>query len=250
MTKDEAIAVLKGPYGRELQKVATDYTSVLFWAEHPAGERGPRIGHGSVFFLDLGYGILAVTADHVFQAYLDRKGEGSNLVCQIGKVRFDPEARLIDHDRNLDIATLRIEERDLTNEGKIAHRPATWPPKPPDQGKGIFFAGFPGVYRRELGPLELEWGSYFGISVATSVTDQYVAAQFERTEMVDILGTGLPPEGEWLGGLSGGPMWTLVETEIFSWRLAGVIYEYSSDFEILFARRPDRLRPDGRLARL
>jgi len=88
-----------------------------------------------------------------------------------------------------------------------------------------------------------------GVTVATSVTDDYVASQFDRADMVDIFGTGLPPERQWLGGLSGAPLWTLVETKIFSWRLAGVIYEYSTEFEILYARRSDRLKPDGRLRR-
>ena len=221
---------------------------MIFWAQPVDRDRDPRIGNGSVFFLDLGHGALVVTADHVLQGYLDRRVERPNLACQIGNIPFDPEASLIDRDPDLDIATFRINDRDLAKEGKIAHRPATWPPKPPDQGKGVFFTGFPRVYWSELRPLVFEWGSYFGISVATSVTDGYIATQFDRNEMVDISGTGLPPGGQWLGGLSGGPLWTLVETEIFSWRLAGVIHEYSSDFAILFAKRPDRLRPDGRLS--
>lgn len=247
MTKEEAIALLKGPYSRELRRIATDYTSVIFWAERPSGDHDPRIGNGSVFFLDLGHGAFVVTADHVFQGYLNRKLERPNLVCQLGNITFDPEAALIDRNRDLDIATFRIDEGDLAKDGKIAHHPADWPPKPPDQGKGVFFTGFPRVYWSELRPDAFEWGSYFGISVATSVTDDYVASQFDRDEMVDIFGTGLPPAGQWLGGLSGGPIWTLVETEIFSWRLAGVIHEYSREFEILFAKRPDRLKPDGRL---
>jgi hypothetical protein len=246
MTKDEAIRLLKGPYGHEMQKIATDYTSVIFWADR---DRDTRIGNGSVFFLDLGQGTFAVTADHVVQAYLDRKAERPDVICQIGSIAFDPEARLIDRDRHLDIATFRVDYRELRKDGKIAHHPPTavWPPKPPDPGKGVFFAGFPRVYWSELHPRTFEWGSYFAITVATSVTDDHVASQFDRSEMVDILGTGLPPEGEWLGGLSGAPLWALVETELFSWRLAGVIYEYNSNFEILFARRPDCLKLDGGL---
>ncbi|MBI4001058.1 MAG: hypothetical protein HY348_04665 [Nitrospira defluvii] len=249
MTKDEAIALLKGPYSREMRKVATDYTSVIFWADRPGQGCDTRIGNGSVFFLDLGEGTFAVTADHVFQGYLDRKAERADLVCQIGNNLFDPEASLIDRDRKLDIATFRVDERTLAKDGKIPHRPllAAWPPKPPDQGKGVFFSGFPRMYWSELRPLTFEWGSYFAITVATSVTDDYVASQFERSDMVDAFGSGLPPAGQWLGGLSGAALWTLVETELFSWRLGGVIYEYSSDFEILFARRPDRLKADGRL---
>ncbi len=247
MTKDEAVALLKGPYGREIAKIATDYTFVIFWAAPGDGSGDTRIDNGSGFFLDCGEGTFAVTADHVLQGYLERKRHEPGLICQIGNVHFEPEARLIDRDPNLDIASFRIDEREIAIDGKLAHRPdpAKWPPKPPEPGKGIFFAGFPGVYRSQRGPLAFEWGSYVGVTVATSVTDDYIACQFDREEMVDMFGTGLPPEKQWLGGLSGAPFWTLVETAIFSWRLGGVIYEYNSEFEILYARRLDRLGPDG-----
>ena len=80
-------------------------------------------------------------------------------------VSFDPEARLIDRDADLDIATFRIEEQELAVDGKIAHQPpiASWSPKPPDRGKGVFFAGFPRVHWTRRGPLEFEWGCYVGL---------------------------------------------------------------------------------------
>jgi hypothetical protein len=172
-------------------------------------------------------------------------------MCQIGNVLFAPEPRLIDRDSSLDVATFRIDEHEVAADGKVVHKPdpATWPPKPPEIGKGTFFAGFPREYRSQNGPRTFEWGSYFGVAVATSVTDQYIAYQFDRSEMVDIFGTGLPPEKQWLGGLSGAPLWTLVQTNIFSWRLGGVIYQYNSEFELLYARRSDCIARDGRLRR-
>ena len=65
--------------------------------------------------------------------------------------------------------------------------------------------------------------------------------------MVDAFGTGLPPEGQALGGLSGTPLWSLVQNEVFSWRLAGVIYQFQEKFEILYARRPDCIAEDGKI---
>jgi hypothetical protein len=44
-----------------------------------------------------------------------------------------------------------------------------------------------------------------------------------REDMVDMFGTGTLRRRRSLGGLSGAPLWTLVQTNIFSWRLAGVI---------------------------
>lgn len=53
--------------------------------------------------------------------------------------------------------------------------------------------------------------------------------------------------GRWLGGLSGAPLWTLVEGDVFWWRLAGVLVEYSTELDLLIARRPDAILRDGRL---
>ncbi len=59
MTRNEAVDLLKGPYGREIGKIATDYTSVIFWAVPYAGSGETSIGNGSVFFLSSGKGFAA-----------------------------------------------------------------------------------------------------------------------------------------------------------------------------------------------
>jgi hypothetical protein len=248
-TKDEAVALLKGQYGREIIKIAANYTSVIFWGEPSPRAGDSQITNGSIFFLDCGEGIFAVTADHVCQGYLKRKASTPRLVCQIGKIPFEPETRLIDRDDELDIATFRVDEKELVVDGKAAHKPSSWPPKPPDLEKGVFFAGFPGIYRNQLSPLSVEWRLYSGIATATSITDEYITCRIDRSDIVDTIGVGLPPEKQQLGGLSGAALWTLVETSIFSWRLGGIIYQYNPEFEIFRAKRPDRLKSNGQLSR-
>jgi hypothetical protein len=248
MTRDEAISMLQGPYGREIGNVASSYTAVFFWMTiAPTAE----IGHGSIFFLECGSGAFAVTANHVYEAYLERKQLDPSLTCQIGNLPFVPEARLIDRDPELDVATFRIEEREVEADGKVIHRvsPNNWPPKPPDLGKGVFFAGYPKVHRKVHHPKKVEWGTYVGVLTATSIGERHIVCQYERDEMVDMFGTGTPPVGQWLGGLSGAPLWTLVETGVFSWRLGGILYQFSTEFEVLYARRPDCILADGRLCR-
>ena len=153
------------------------------------------------------------------------------------------------------MATFRIEEREVKADGKVVHRvhPDHWPPKPPDAGKGVFFAGYPKVYREVQTHSKVKWGTYVGVLTATSISERHIVCQYDRDEMVDMFGTGIPPVGQWLGGLSGAPLWTLVEASVFSWRLGGVLYEFGPEswpeFEILYARRPDCLLADGRLCR-
>jgi hypothetical protein len=248
MTKDEGISLLKGPYGREIGTVASRYTAVILWT---TSSPNANIEHGSIFFLDCGSGSFAVTANHVYEAYLERKQGEPSLTCQIGNVPFVPKERLIDHDPELDVATFRIEEREVEADGKVIHRanPNNWPPKPPDPGKGVFFAGYPKVYREVQTSRRVKWGTYVGVLTATSIRERHIICQYDRDTMVDMFGTGIPPVGQWLGGVSGAPLWTLVETGVFSWRLGGILYQFSTEFELLYARRPECTLADGRLYR-
>ena len=72
--------------------------------------------------------------------------------------------------------------------------------------------------------------------------------QISGDEMIATSGH-TPYEPQWLGGISGAPIWTLVQGVLFSWRLAGVIVEYSEDYGILIATRSDVIAPDGRIVR-
>jgi hypothetical protein len=168
-------------------------------------------------------------------------------------LRFDPEERLIDRDPTLDIATFRITEREVeTIMGKWIHRPAQWPPLPPEEGKGVFTAGSPAVHRRILSGHAIEWGVYSLLVTATAVSDEKIICQFERGEWVDPRGFELaePPPKPSIPGLSGAPLWTLTENATIGWRLGGVIYQFSEDFELLYVRRPDCIRQDGTLNKM
>ncbi len=50
-------------------------------------------------------------------------------------------------------------------------------------------------------------------------------------------------------GISGSPLITLIENTIFTWRLAGVIYEASTDWGIILARPADYPSPNGKIIR-
>jgi hypothetical protein len=68
--------------------------------------------------------------------------------------------------------------------------------------------------------------------------------------MLDLGGSGLPPPGYDIGGVSGGPMLmpTLVEGGVI-WRFAGVIIEAAAGtlFEQVVAVRAHYIHPDGRI---
>jgi hypothetical protein len=123
--------------------------------------------------------------------------------------------------------------------------------------RGVVFAGFPGIERKSSRRLNVDFGAMFGSGVASSISDRNVSCLFERERWIDVLGLGLPPPEYPLGGLSGGPMLTVVEDKLRAYRLAGIIVqgpnkqaEESIDgFEVLRARRADFIKADGAIDR-
>lgn len=210
-----------------------------------------------MFFLDCGAGCFAVTAAHVYEGYLAAKGAQARLVCQVGDVSFDPAAALIDCDLDIDIATFRFSAEQVQEAGKVVLTGCqpSWPPYTPQVDRGVVFAGFPGIERRWIARRAINWGIYTGGTVASSVSERDVSCAFERDHWIDVMGTGLPPEGYDMGGISGGPMLMIVERGgLRSYCLAGVVYQGPNPdgidgFEAVRARRAHFILPDGRLDR-
>ena len=94
----------------------------------------------------------------------------------------------------------------------------------------------------------IEFGVCFGFGLAKSVNLRDVSSVIEREDMIPVAGVDLPPLGYDLGGMSGAPMLALVEPEILSWRLAGVIHQCSRDRgEIVKAARADFIDQAGQV---
>ena len=179
MTRDEAIDLLRGPFGKVIRDTVTSYVAPLCWE---ALEDDGRIvlRNGTVFFLDAGQGPFAVTASHVYQGYLEAKDKYPQAICQLWNMRFDPVARLIAHQcdpqSEPDIATFHITSDEIRRLGKVilTGQQTSWPPLPPKEGTGAFFAGFPGQDREQFVPNEVNFGVLQGFLLATSVTDRTI----------------------------------------------------------------------------
>ena len=256
MDRERAIDLCKGNFGKESLKSVANYAAPLFWVT--ADDNGEhKINNGSIFFVDASEGLLAITANHVFEKYIEVKGSSSNIYCQIARNCFDPIARetihleletcLIDKDPEADIATFRISEADVETVGATVLK--TWPPLVPQEGLGVAFTGYPSHGRQLVGPQEISFTPFPTLTIATSVSHRLISCQLERECLVDTPGFSKLPSNFDTGGLSGGPLLVNVEKNgIFYWRLGGVITQGNSDLEIVRASRVDHLRPDGTFA--
>lgn len=257
VTKEQAIDLATGDYGKETLKQIANYVAPIFWLERTAERL--EIRNGSMFFVDAGEGLFAVTASHVFEKYrnakacsekeVSRSQIGPNIFGSPGReaVPFDLESRLIEHDSAADIATFRVLREELDAVGSTIL--TAWPPMLPKKGLGIGFAGFPGQARRLIRPQMIEFGVHSALSVATEINDRLISCQVQREHVLGVPGFPPLPEQFEVGGLSGGPLLTHVEKNGISyWRLGGVIREGSATFEIIWASRADRLKADGTIS--
>lgn len=258
---EEAKAILRAGLGRAELEFITSITAPLYWVWQE-GDR-LQVRNGSCFFLDAGEGVFGVTAAHVIRGFQSARSEHARISCQIGTdAIFDIDGKnaLIAIHDEIDIATFRITRAEVASIGKtiLTGHQAAWPPAPAQVNRGVYTCGFPGVSTRWLSPGEISFGAAPGSGIATNVNDHSISSQIERQYLIDTMGTGLPPENFDFGGISGGPMLTVVEGNgLRSWRLGGVIYagpntsddpeEAIAGLEIIWARRADFLLPDGQL---
>ena len=262
--ENEAREIMGAGLGRAELEFATSLCAPLYWIiRETDGSR--RVRNGTAFFLNAGAGVFAVTADHVLtgldQDQLLHMIEGVQLGVGLS-LDFAGRHAVIDRDADMDIATFRIEECEVAEIGKtiLTGYQDSWPPKPPQQDRGVYFSGFAGVNTRWIAANEISFGAVPGSGVATSVGPRDVSTQFERQNWIDVMNLGLPPEDYDFGGISGGPMLSVIERQgLRTWSLAGVIYQgpnSSADdeksikgFEVIKARHASFIRPDGTLDR-
>ncbi len=89
---------------KKILQAAASYAAPISWR---LGEEIDK-NRGTAFFISIDDAAFAVTAEHVYRAYMRMKGKGSNVRWGIGGLSFDPEERLIALDDWLDIAIFRV----------------------------------------------------------------------------------------------------------------------------------------------
>ena len=257
MTHERAIDLCKGDYGKETLKQVADYVAPIFWvARDECAEL--QFSNGSIFFVDAGSGIFAVTANHVYEEFVRAGEEAAEIRSAIvpncfgapGRetVPFPLCDRLIDRDAENDIATFNVLPEEMDKIGNTVL--TTWPPMAPQEGLGVAMAGFPGHDRKIVSLHEISFAVYPVLATAKTVGERLISCQFERDYVVETPGFAVPPPNYSTGGMSGGPLLTLIDLDGFVfWRLGGVIREGSNDMEIIFSSRAECLLPDGKLAR-
>jgi hypothetical protein len=261
----EAVRIMSGGLGRFELELATSFAMPLYWI-YRLGERF-RVRNGTAFFLDTGHAVFAVTARHVIEQVRCDQREYGVLATQISTdpgvaLDFDGQNQVIDEDEAVDLATFRITPDQIQRSRKTVLKglQTTWPPRPPLEGRGIYYSGYPEIETLWQAVDEVNFGAAPASGVATSVNEHTISSQIARERLIAVLPGGIPPENYNFSGMSGGPMLTVIDGTLRGWRLAGVIYEGPNHqdtdtrsaiegLEIIRARRADYINADGTLNR-
>lgn len=248
---EEAKRLAAGPLGQVMSKFPLRFAKAVLFGDLPAARAPVRINNGTASLVDLGNGPLAITCFHVIDSFRERVQEGRPTLFQIGNCRLDPLKQLVSESEQLDLAVIRVTDqqaKEITGDGEIGacfFKPVSWPPEAVSQGEFIAFGGFPGQWRTQIDADALEFGTYSnGASGITSVSDTYFVSQFEREYWVksfDNMGVDHLAD---VGGLSGGP--AFVQRGL-RFDFVGVIYQFSSNYELLYLRHSRLIRADGQI---
>lgn len=163
--------------------------------------------------------------------------------------------RVIDVSDTVDIATFSLDEHLVKRLGRTPL--GMWPPRPPQEGKGIMIGGYPAVERIESKDFTVSFGFFTALGVARTVTEKQVTWLLEREFLLANTVIPTPPPEYELGGISGGPLISWFESKNFVSHhcLSGIVVEHPDyknnrdmpPIERLIAIRADSITESGKI---
>jgi hypothetical protein len=251
---EKARELLASDLGDVYRAILRKSCAPIFWYETRRGALGPILNNGTVTFARTPKRLIGITAAHVIRGYLADAGE--NVGLQIWDASIDDlRHRIISlpRDGELDIATFEVDDAMLTALGKEIV-PLEWPPRAPQPQRGILLAGYPGLEVASEGE-RVTFGLYTCIGIARTVSNDQITWLREGDWQLAEAKVPAPPPRYKLGGVSGGPLITCLESDshITTFALGGVITEHpdyeKSDVAIerLIATRADCISESGRV---
>ena len=226
----------------------------IFWYRRERRSLGNILHNGTVTFVKTPDYLIGVTAAHVLRSYL-ADADDDRISLQLADAQLqDLKSRIIALPRagRTDIATFHLDQKVLGQIGKQITPLENWPPRAPQEGRGIMLAGYPAVERLSRGR-DLEFGLFTALVIARTVSDRQITWLVEPEAQLKT--ASIPPPRYGFGGISGGPLITWLESEnyISSFVLGGVITEHpqydANEFSIerVIAARADLITTTGRV---
>lgn len=186
--------------------------------------------HASGVMVFTGRTLCLCTAQHVMKEYRELRQKDGRVVFQAGTVSFDPEPRLLFESVSDDLIVLGMNGSDQKRIPALTWSCPVWPPADPALDEYVAFAGLPTEYRINAGT-ELQFAIVGGILQVISASGNNFKCHMARDTVIKSRGTHVPPPGANLGGMSGGPVFRLVN---YVPDLCGIITDFGESLEIYY----------------
>jgi len=216
----------------------------FWWSIGIGNQPATILNNGTICYVNTGTCELGITANHVYQKYLvDLEEHGPDAVeCQFGGSTISPEKHAVAQSRKRDLATFQIPEVFVTaafRNPRTQHHPTTWPPARAVTGDVVVYGGYPGVIRVERGAVaDLPFQWILGRVSDTGYENIVLEPQFRTSQWLGDQRNDNP------GGMSGGPVFRVLEETITRLEIVGFIHEFSYE-EAILARHADAVLADG-----
>jgi hypothetical protein len=230
---------------RLMMQSCFDHTVSVFWGE-PDGE--PEMHSASGVLVDLDRPIL-VTAEHVIDEFLKKQTGYPSIKLQIAEGSIGNVAeRIIGRANRPDLVTLDLTGLDLKGFAKhlSLYTPSKWPPHSVIPGITVLIIGFPMAYRSLL-PIQraIKFDSFNLKTQVSSVNEHGFICAVETNSIRNLSSDAAWPET--YGGISGCPIFAIRGTPSIL-DLVGIVYEASSNWNIIHAHHANLVSPDGTLS--
>lgn len=243
---------------RILHRESRYYVAPIWWGTD-LYDANTILHAASCFFVEIGETRFGITAFHVIAEYLADLEKYPSVFLMIRNTQIDDwNARFIDGDRALDIATFRASDAEFQDIGlrALMSMPETWPPPPPQVDRGVVFTGYPGVDRRVMGRNTVEFLQSSNLVTLRDLSADDLEVTIDPAYLTSLDGSPIPPTTKHLGGYSGSPLLVVSANPLSSlfW-LGGVVIRQlpakdEKDTTTVWARRPNCIRADGTLIKL
>lgn len=241
LTIEKAKELINGELGEMYRGILSRSCAPIYW--HQRRRTSAEIlNSGTVTFVRTSKRLMAITAAHVVRCY-EKTHAAATWPVHLQLMNAALNLEVIGISDDLDLATLAIDDKLLSRLGKEVEPLSSWPPRSPQEGRGILLAGYPAVDRLQTKPMEVNWGLFTALCIARRVIRDQITWVAERSPDIK---TDLPPNHR-LGGISGGPLIGLFESANYLIRhvLSGIISQAHQELENVVARRADFIREDG-----
>ncbi len=208
--------------------------------------------NATVALVSTGQRTLLVTTCHIWDAYLAELARAPATILAIAFVKSSSQPiqlgadRLIDSDRDLDLAVFDAAPGNWNLGSKRFHQPERWPIPTAKHGSPVGFVGFPTPKRPAQGAGgEFIHSAYRLSATSASPRRMVLGAGQSRRLLHDNHGQMVPAMR--MIGLSGSPAYARSRTGVFT--LTGFIQMAGSSEDAIHLTHAAYLNPDGTLCR-